>query len=223
LVRLTRIYTRAGDAGRTALGDGKRVSKTDLRIVAYGSVDELNAILGAVVGQRGLARGDRPLLRRIQNDLFDVGADLCVPRRKGERAGQRLRVTADQVETLGRAIDTRNAKLEPLASFVLPGGTPAAAWLHVARVVCRRAEVEVVRLSETRRAAVSEHVLPYLNRLSDLLFVMARTANKRGRADVLWQPGAGQASQDASSRRSSTSKHSSGSKRSSGKREGRLG
>ncbi len=200
MVRLTRIYTKGGDGGRTSLGDGTRVSKTDPRIEAYGTVDELNAFVGIVVSQPGLARADRELLRGIQNDLFDVGADLCVPRTRTERSGDRLRVTAEQVAVLERAIDVRNDELKPLDSFVLPGGTPRAAWLHVARVVCRRAEIAVARLAETGRGAISEHVLPYLNRLSDLLFVMARSANRKGRADVLWQPGAGQKRAKASTK-----------------------
>ena len=190
MVRLTRIYTKVGDGGQTALGTGERVSKAHPRIVAYGGVDELNASLGIVVGVPGLSRVDRALLQGIQNDLFDVGADLCVPLPQAEEPGARLRVTALQVAALERAIDVRNAKLRPLDSFILPGGTPAAAWLHVARVVCRRTEVDVVRLIEQDGQSVSASVLPYLNRLSDLLFVMARIANGKGRNDILWKPGA---------------------------------
>jgi cob(I)alamin adenosyltransferase len=191
MVRLTRIYTKGGDRGTTALGDGTRVLKTHPRIGAYGAVDELNAVLGWALTQRGLVAVDRKLLRRVQNDLFDVGADLCVPRRRGERSGEKLRVVRSQVEELEQAIDARNERLEALNSFVLPGGSPLAAALHLARVVCRRAEVAVVRLFESEPPHASDQVLRYLNRLSDLLFVMARCANRNGRDDVLWQPGAG--------------------------------
>ena len=191
MVRLTRIYTRTGDRGATALGDGTRVPKSHPRISAYGTVDELNAVLGWAASLRGMRASERTLLRGVQNDLFDVGADLCTPRRRGEKSGAKLRVLPTQVEALEEAIDTRNAKLEALDSFVLPGGTQVAAALHLARVVCRRAEVAVVRLFETEPAHAKDQVLPYLNRLSDLLFVMARCANGMGRKDVLWQPGAG--------------------------------
>lgn len=189
MVRLTKIYTRGGDGGQTSLGDGTRVSKTHWRITAHGTVDELNAALGAVEVQPGLAAAEKALLRRIQNDLFDLGADLCVPQRPDE--GARLRLVAAQVTALENAIDARNAELQALSSFILPGGTAAAAALHVARVVCRRAEVAVAVGSEAEPGGVGAHVLPYLNRLSDLLFVMARWANRKGRDDVLWQPGAG--------------------------------
>lgn len=191
MVRLTRIYTKGGDRGTTALGDGTRVPKTHPRIGAYGAVDELNAVLGWAVAQRGVSVKDRRLFRRIQNDLFDVGADLCVPRRRGELSGERLRVVRAQVEELEKAIDIRNAKLKELNSFVLPGGSQLAAALHLARVVCRRAEIAVVHLFESESPHGSDQVLRYLNRLSDLLFVMARCANRMGRDDVLWQPGAG--------------------------------
>jgi cob(I)alamin adenosyltransferase len=190
MVRLTRIYTRTGDAGMTRLGDGARVPKSHARIAAYGTVDELNAVMGMAARRTDLPPADRELLRRIQNDLFDVGADLCVP--MSARAGDRLRVAASQVADLEHAIDVRNRTLAPLTSFVLPGGTEAAAWLHLARVVCRRAELAVVRVLESEAGAVGDQVLPYLNRLSDLLFVMARCANDLGRADILWEPGAGQ-------------------------------
>jgi cob(I)alamin adenosyltransferase len=191
MVRLTRIYTRTGDAGMTRLGDGARVPKTHARIAAYGTVDELNAVMGMAARREDLPPEDRTLLRRIQNDLFDVGADLCVP--MTPQTAARLRVAASQVEDLERAIDARNRTLAPLRSFVLPGGSEAGAWLHLARVVCRRAELAVVRVVESEPGAVGAHVLPYINRLSDLLFVMARCANDLGRADVLWAPGAGQA------------------------------
>lgn len=211
MVRLTRIYTRGGDRGKTSLGDGSRVSKTHPRIGAYGAVDELNAVLGMVALQRGLSIQDRTVVRRIQNDLFDLGADLCVPRKARERPGERLRVTAGQVQALEEALDVRNQRLEPLASFVLPGGTVTAAWLHVARVVCRRAELQVAQLVQSRPRSVGEHVLAYLNRLSDLLFVMARGANDGGRSDVLWEPGAGRSPDEARSR---TSTRARGSRRS---------
>jgi cob(I)alamin adenosyltransferase len=186
VVYLSRIYTKTGDQGETALGDGSRVAKDHARVAAYGEVDELNAVLGVLV-----AHVEEPpaadLLRTIQNDLFDVGADLCVPPMPGEGDGARLRVQPTQAERLERAIDERNARLDPLTSFVLPGGTPSAAWCHLARTVCRRAERAVVTLMRTE--AVNSNVLVYLNRLSDLLFVLARTLNEQGKADVLWVPG----------------------------------
>jgi cob(I)alamin adenosyltransferase len=173
------------------LGDGTRVPKDAARVVAYGEVDELNAVLGLLVA----ACPDYPetgLVRTIQNELFDVGADLCVPLGEpgasASGAGEQLRVTATQVERLEQAIDRLNDPLPSLRSFVLPGGTPAAAWLHLARTVCRRAERAVVTLMRTE--AVNEQVLIYLNRLSDLLFVLARAANAGGPGDVLWVPGA---------------------------------
>jgi cob(I)alamin adenosyltransferase len=183
MVFLSRIYTKAGDAGETGLGDGRRVAKDHPRVHAYGEVDELNAVLGLLV-----AHAPEPeLVRSIQNDLFDVGADLCVPPADGEQPGKCLRVTAAQVQRLEKAIDRLNEPLEPLRSFVLPGGSPAAAWLHLARTVCRRAERAAVTLA--RSEPVNPQVVVYLNRLSDLLFVMARSANDGGRADVLWVPG----------------------------------
>jgi cob(I)alamin adenosyltransferase len=198
MVRLDRIYTRGGDKGMTSLGDGARVSKTHPRIAAYGCVDELNAVLGVVVRQPGLAAAERRLLRRIQNDLFDVGADLCVPRPADEPEGARLRIAAAQATALEKAIDAYTEKLEPLRSFVLPGGTAASAWLHVGRVVCRRAELAVAALAAGESQTVGAGPLVYLNRLSDLLFVMARWANARGRGDVLWQPGGGRAADSTS-------------------------
>ena len=191
MVRLDRIYTGGGDGGMTSLGDGTRVRKTHPRVVAYGTVDELNSILGVVTGQPGVSTRERALLRGIQNDLFDLGADLCVPRAKNEAPGARLRATAEQAAKLERAIDSYTAELLPLESFILPGGRPAAAWLHVARVVCRRAELDVVRLWDDEAPVAGDLTLVYLNRLSDLFFVMARWANDRGRRDVLWQPGGG--------------------------------
>jgi cob(I)alamin adenosyltransferase len=186
MVYLSRIYTKTGDKGETALGDGRRVPKDDARVAAYGEVDELNAVLGLLLAQQP----DLPesaLLRSIQNDLFDVGADLCVPQSSEEPAGQKLRVLAAQAERLESAIDRLNANLTPLSSFVLPGGQPAAAWCHLARTVCRRAERDVVTLM--RREVVNSQVLVYLNRLSDLLFVLARFNNGNGKQDVLWVPG----------------------------------
>ena len=188
MVYLSRIYTKSGDQGETGLGDGSRVPKDHPRVVAYGRVDELNAVLGLV-----LAHDPQPaeaeLLRGIQNDLFDVGADLCVPEAEGEAAGKRLRIRPEQVARLEEAIDRLNAGLEPLTSFVLPGGTLAAAWCHLARTVCRSAERDLVTLMG--KEPVNPQVLIYLNRLSDLLFVLARACNK-DRGDVLWQPGQSQ-------------------------------
>ena len=179
-VNLTRIYTRLGDGGETHLGDRSRVSKADPRIEAYGTVDELGANLGVALTQPGLPERTTGFLRRIQNDLFDVGADLAVP---AEDARERLRVDAEQVAWLERCCDEVNAELEPLRSFVLSGGTPAAAWLHVCRTVCRRAERHVVALG----GQASPQALRYLNRLSDLLFILARDANRGD--EPLWEPG----------------------------------
>jgi cob(I)alamin adenosyltransferase len=187
MVYLSRIYTKTGDQGETALGDGSRVPKDHARVTAYGSVDELNAVLGILRNQPGTEDG---LLRTIQNDLFDVGADLCLPPASDEVAGQRLRVRPEQAARLEAAIDRLNAGLAPLTSFVLPGGSPAAAWCHLARTVCRRAERDVVTLA--RVETINPQIVIYLNRLSDLLFVLARVCNDQGRADVLWQPGATQ-------------------------------
>ncbi len=186
MVYLSRIYTRSGDAGETGLGDGTRVSKDHPRVDAYGQVDELNAVLG-LAAAHAPPGPDADLLRSVQNDLFDVGADLCVPLAEGEAPGQALRVTAAQATRLEGAIDQLNDRLSPLRSFVLPGGSPAAAWLHLARTVCRRAERAVVSLA--RSEPVNPQAVVYLNRLSDLLFVMARVANADGAADVLWVPG----------------------------------
>jgi cob(I)alamin adenosyltransferase len=187
MVYLNSIYTKTGDQGETSLGDGRRVSKTDPRIVAYGTVDELNSVLGCVLSM-GPSSEISQILTRIQNDLFDVGADLCVPETDQPPKHTPLRITAAQVEQLEHEIDSANARLQPLTSFILPGGTPAAAQLHVARTVCRRSEIEVLRLMESER--INAHVLIYLNRLSDLLFVLARCANNDGKNDVLWIPGA---------------------------------
>ena len=184
-VRLTRIYTRGGDAGETSLGDGSRVSKLDCRIGAFGAVDELNAQLGlALAGE--LPAEFRPLLERVQNELFDVGADLAVPWGVGDG---RLRVSQAQIDALEEACDRFNADLPELKSFVLPGGTEAAARLHVARTTCRRAERDALLASQ--ELEINPLVLAYLNRLSDLLFILARTANAASAGDEpLWKPGA---------------------------------
>jgi cob(I)alamin adenosyltransferase len=185
LVRLDRIYTKTGDDGSTGLGDGSRHPKHSARVEAYGTVDELSSVLGLALAE-GAPEPFAPLLLAIQNELFDVGADLCVP---GE-AGARLRIVPAYTERLERAIDTYNERLQPLRSFILPGGSPAAARLHVARTVCRRAERLVSELRSIEGPDnVNVEVLKYLNRLSDLLFVLARIANDDGKRDVLWQPG----------------------------------
>lgn len=185
MVKLTKIYTRTGDAGDTGLGDGSRVPKYDLRVAAYGSVDEANAAVGLA---RLHVRGELDaMLARIQNDLFDVGADLCTPEQE-DPPYPPLRVTAEQVERLEREIDQMNAKLSTLRSFVLPGGAPAAAYLHLARTITRRAEREIALLATQQ--AINPEALKYMNRLSDHLFVGARHANDDGAKDVLWQPGA---------------------------------
>jgi cob(I)alamin adenosyltransferase len=189
MVYLSRIYTKSGDQGETSLGDGTRVSKDHPRVAAYGSVDELNAVLGLLLTTVP-ETPEAGLLRSIQNDLFDVGADLCVPPGPDDVTEGRLRVSAEQVTRLEQAIDRVNAPLQPLHSFVLPGGRPASAWLHLARTVCRRAERDVVTLMKSE--PVNLQVMIYLNRLSDLLFVLARAGNDAGKADVLWSPGQGQ-------------------------------
>src|SRR5438874_6884052 len=189
MVFLSRIYTKSGDAGETALGNGTRVPKDHPRVAAYGSVDELNAVLGLLVQHLPADSPHRALLGGIQNDLFDVGADLCLPPAADEAAGQALRVQPEQAQRLEQAIDRLNEGLQPLRSFVLPGGTAAAAWCHLARTVCRRAERDVVTL--TRQEPVNPQVVIYLNRLSDLLFVLARVCNDGGKGDVLWVPGGG--------------------------------
>jgi cob(I)alamin adenosyltransferase len=182
-VRLTKIYTRGGDAGETSLGDGSRVSKLDARIAAYGAVDELNAALGVVLAG-DCEEETRVALARVQNELFDLGADLSVP---FELEG-RLRTTQEQVDALEADCDRFNAGLPELKSFVLPGGTEAAAHLHVARTVCRRAEREGLAAAEEH--ALNPLALVYLNRLSDLLFILARVANAAaGRDEPLWKPG----------------------------------
>ena len=185
MVRLTRIYTRGGDKGQTSLGDGARVAKHDPRVAAYGTVDEANATIGLA---RLHAEGALDaMLGRVQNDLFDLGADLCRPERE-DADPPPLRVSAAQVERLEAEIDEVNAALAPLDSFLLPGGTPTAAALHLARTVSRRAEREITALAEAE--TVNPEAVRYINRLSDLLFVLARHANHDGAQDVLWVPGA---------------------------------
>ncbi len=182
MVKLTRIYTRGGDKGQTSLGSGKRVAKHDPRVAAYGQVDEANAAIGlARLHTKGAADA---MLARIQNDLFDLGADLCRPEAKeGD-----LRIVESQILRLEREIDKMNAALQPLQSFVLPGGTPAAAYLHLARTIARRAERAMTALGE--RSPVNPEAIKYINRLSDHLFVLSRFLNGKGKRDILWQPGA---------------------------------
>jgi cob(I)alamin adenosyltransferase len=187
MVLLNRIYTRTGDDGTTALGSGERRPKYDLRVGAYGTVDETNAAIGIVRLHLAGARDLDAMLGLVQNDLFDLGADLAVPEREGKP--ERLRMLSSQVERLERDIDTLNAHLAPLTSFVLPGGTPAAAYLHLARTICRRAERMIVELAAMPDETVGAAAIQYMNRLSDFLFVASRTVNDNGAADVLWVPG----------------------------------
>ena len=188
MVVLSKIYTKTGDAGETALGNGQRVAKHSLRVEAYGGTDETNATVGLA---RQNAEGEMDAaLSRIQNDLFDLGADLCRPdmAKDAEAEYPPLRMTAEQTERLEREIDAMNTDLEPLRSFVLPGGSPLAANLHLCRTVSRRAERRIVELASLE--AVNEHAVQYMNRLSDWFFVASRIANDNGKADVLWVPGA---------------------------------
>ncbi len=195
-VNLTRIYTKLGDGGETHLGDMSRVSKLHPRVEAYGTVDELNATIGVALLQSGLPESFAAWLRRVQNDLLDLGADLSAPaptsgadekRPSGEGERQRLRVTAEYTQWLEQACDEVNAKLEPLRSFVIPGGSPASAHLHICRTVCRRAERRTIAVG----AEVNPEVVRYLNRLSDLLFILARAANAQSDgSEPLWDPGA---------------------------------
>ena len=193
MVVLNKIYTRTGDDGTTALGTGARRKKYDLRIAAYGTLDETNAAIGIArlhtAGDVALDRALDGALGRIQNDLFDLGADLCTPGRGKGPGGARLTATDKQVAWLETEIDRLNAELAPLRSFVLPGGSPAAAYLHLARTVCRRAERLTAELKDKAGESVTPEVLKYLNRLSDYLFVASRYANGRGSGDVLWKPG----------------------------------
>ena len=189
MVKLNKIYTRTGDDGSTGLGSGERRKKYDLRVAAYGTLDEANAAIGIA---RLHTAGDVALdaaLSRIQNDLFDVGADLCTPGKGRGPDGARLTVTLAQVDWLESEIDRLNDELAPLKSFVLPGGSPAAAYLHLARTICRRAERLIAELKDKPGESVGAEVLQYVNRLSDFLFVAARHANDKGARDVLWRPG----------------------------------
>jgi cob(I)alamin adenosyltransferase len=190
MVVLNRIYTRTGDDGTTALGTGERRKKYDLRISAYGTVDELNSVIGIARLHSASNPELDSVLGRIQNDLFDVGADLCMPGTRGKGpAGARLTVSDAQVDWLEGEIDKLNAMLAPLQSFILPGGSPSSAYLHLARTVCRRAERLIVELRDEPEEDVSATALKYVNRLSDFLFVACRAKNDNGAADVLWVPG----------------------------------
>jgi cob(I)alamin adenosyltransferase len=189
MVVLNKIYTRTGDDGTTALGTGERRPKYDLRVSAYGTVDELNAALGLARLHTAADATLDAMLARIQNDLFDLGADLCTPERPDKPGRERLRVLESQAERLEAEIDLLNAELAPLTSFVLPGGSAASAHLHLARTVCRRAERLIVELAGPAGESVSAAVIKYINRLSDFLFVAARHANGKGSRDVLWVPG----------------------------------
>ena len=204
MVRLNKIYTRTGDDGTTGLGDGERRPKFDRRVAAYGEIDETNCAIGlARLATASSAAVDLApidaMLKLIQNDLFDLGADLCMPAPKnieGQKSPRApLRILAEQVDRLEAAIDELNAELSPLRSFVLPGGTPAAAALHQARAICRRAERQIVELAAIDGETVGAAALAYVNRLSDYLFVAARFANDRGNGDILWAPGANQSKQ----------------------------
>lgn len=191
MVNLTRIYTRTGDDGTTNLGDMSRTGKNDPRLRAYADVDEANCTIGVALATTDLSTDVRELLVSIQNDLFDVGADLCTPV-VDEPAHPPLRVTEEYVTRLEQACDAFNEQLEPLRSFVLPGGTPAAAHLHVARTVVRRAERSTWAALDAYHGGMNPLTAAYLNRLSDLLFILARVANKDAGGDVLWQPGGAQ-------------------------------
>jgi cob(I)alamin adenosyltransferase len=189
MVKLNRIYTKTGDKGTTGLGDGSRVEKFDLRVESYGTVDEANA----AIGMARLHTGDDPeidaILARVQNDLFDLGADLCTPDTGKDLGYEPLRIVPAQVKRLEAEIDAMNALLQPLKSFILPGGSAASAHLHLARTISRRAERHMVLLSRKSGEVVSPAALQYINRLSDLLFVLGRVTNANGTKDVLWVPG----------------------------------
>lgn len=185
MIKLTKIYTRGGDKGKTSLGNGQRVGKTHPRIEAIGAVDEANAALG--LARMHADSKAAALLAIIQNDLFDLGADLCMPEKQSKK--KPLRITAHQVEHLEHAIDGMNETLAPLNSFILPGGSHASSYLHLARTIVRRAERRLIALSGRKDAWVNPEAVKYLNRLSDFLFVMARFLNDKGKGDVLWEPG----------------------------------
>ncbi|MDF2366291.1 cob(I)yrinic acid a,c-diamide adenosyltransferase [Sneathiella sp.] len=185
MVKLTKIYTRGGDKGKTSLGDGARVSKTDARVEAYGDVDEANAVIG-LVRLHVTGQADE-MLARIQNDLFDLGADLCTPEQENPKYPP-LRIAGEQVERLENEIDRLNAELSPLNSFILPGGSDASAYLHLARTVCRRAERRMIALGDSEN--INPVAIAYINRLSDFLFVLGRYLNNKGEEDILWVPGA---------------------------------
>jgi cob(I)alamin adenosyltransferase len=189
MVKLNKIYTRTGDDGTTGLGTGARRKKYDLRVAAYGTIDEANAAIGIARLHTGEDASLDGALERIQNDLFDVGADLCTPDQGKGPGGARLTVTDKQVAWLESEIDRLNADLSPLRSFVLPGGSAAAAYLHLARTVCRRAERLIAELKDAKGESVTAELLQYVNRLSDYLFVASRYANDKGARDVLWKPG----------------------------------
>ena len=185
MVKLTKIYTRGGDKGQTSLGDGERVSKADLRVDAYGDVDETNAIIGLV---RLHVKGETDkMLSRIQNDLFDLGADLCTQEKENQKYPP-LRIIQQQVDRLEQEIDQLNSELSPLNSFILPGGSAASSYLHLARTVCQRAERRIIALADSEH--VNTAAIAYINRLSDFLFVLGRFLNNKGAEDVLWVPGA---------------------------------
>ena len=188
MVRLDKIYTKAGDSGQTSLGDGKRVSKNSIRISSYGTVDELNAILGIV--SIYCSKKIKKIILQIQNDLFDLGADLCIPDGQENKRNKvkRIKISNKQVTRLEKVIDEINKGLEPLNSFILPGGALSAAYLHHSRTVTRRAERLVVQLDYSNKGSINKNIIKYLNRLSDLLFVLARYENKKGKGDILWYP-----------------------------------
>ncbi len=192
MVKLNKIYTRTGDDGTTGLGSGERVPKYDLRVAAYGTIDEGNAAIGIARLHLATQPEVDAILARVQNDLFDLGADLCVPERPDAPppAYEALRIIPAQVTRLEEDIDRLNAELPPLRSFILPGGSPAAAHLHLARTIIRRAERDMVALAQVPGEVVGAAAMHYVNRLSDLLFVAGRYVNSHGAADVLWVPGA---------------------------------
>ena len=189
MVKLNRIYTKTGDNGTTGLGDGERVVKFDLRVEAFGTVDEANSAVGLARLHTGDDAEIDGILARIQNDLFDLGADLCTPDKGQKLSWEPLRIIDSQVLRLEGEIDAMNTRLKPLKSFILPGGSPAAAYLHLARTVARRAERQMVELAAKPEENIGLAALRYINRVSDLLFVLSRVVNGNGTKDVLWVPG----------------------------------